>query len=78
MKARIKKEVFVANCNVRTPRGNIAHKDRKLCQGLVLDVEKIFVSTGLATHGSKCVRLRDVKGYTYDVFVEFVEFITGT
>lgn len=52
-------------CNAKSPQGNRLHADRTFQEGQRFTLIEHFSATGMATHGSKCIRFRDSKGYTY-------------
>jgi hypothetical protein len=60
----------IPNYNVRSPRGNQCRKDHKVYKDQNYELVEYFTATGIATHGSKCIRVRDSQGHVLSDFLE--------
>lgn len=73
--AKAKQGIQFAACNCRNPKGNRLRKDRKAKAGQTFEVMEFFISTGLATHGEKCVRVRDKEGNLLATFARYFDYL---
>lgn len=54
--------------NAKSTRGSRLRRDRKVMKGESFEVVEFFRATGMATHGSRCVRVKGRDGNILSAF----------
>ena len=60
----------ISACNAKSKKGNRLRYDRYIRAGEWFVFVEFFTATGMATHGSKCIRVCDKAGNVLSTFAE--------